>query len=271
MFENIIGMFFRILPWNLKGKNRLARFIFGFLNKNKPFLIKNNLNHEFFVPNIQEPIAFSLFINGVYEPDVLDLIKSNSNQDDIVVDVGANIGCFVIPVSKHLNKGGKIIAFEPSFFVCDILKENIKRNSIDNAELVNSAVSNTSGTISFFEAPDTIFGMGGLAGMGAISKEVKVPCVTLDDYFSSENKNISILKIDVEGFEVLVLKGAEKLLINNRIKMIIFEFLDWAEKRVPNHKVGDAQRYLRSLGFEIWRLADYQKGLAPLTQVTQLE
>ncbi len=54
------------------------------------------------------------------------------------------------------------------------------------------------------------------------------------------------------------------MLENNYVDLIIFEFLDWAESRVPNHRPGDSQRFLMDYGFKIWRLCDYLKGRKPI-------
>jgi hypothetical protein len=78
--------------------------------------------------------------------------------------------------------------------------------------------------------------------------------------------HVNVLKIDVEGFELKVLQGAATLLAAERPPLVIFEFCDWAEARVPGVERGDAQRFLIAQGYSI-RLADrYPRG-RPMTAV----
>lgn len=78
------------------------------------------------------------------------------------------------------------------------------------------------------------------------------------------------MKIDVEGFEYLVLKGSFNLLKLNLAGLIIFEFFDRAESQIPNCKPGDSQRFLRDLGYSIFKLSDYIKGKGPLVDIIEV-
>ena len=106
--------------------------------------------------------------------------------------------------------------------------------------------------------------MGSLrAQFGA--KPIEVPATTLDEVLEEARiGHVDLLKVDVEGFELGVFKGAHGLLTGARPPLVVFEFCDWAEARVPNSRVGDAQRLLLSYGYSIWRLTDFLRGQRPL-------
>src|SRR4030095_2796953 len=95
-----------------------------------------------------------------------------------------------------------------------------------------------------------------------------VPAQTLDDILGEESiERVDLLKMDVEGFEAAVLQGARKLLNSHDAPLILFEFCDWAEARVPGGEVGNAQRLLLEWGYRLWRLSDFVRGRPSLDNV----
>jgi hypothetical protein len=82
---------------------------------------------------------------------------------------------------------------------------------------------------------------------------------------------VSVLKVDVEGHEAAVFRGASRLLQGIHPPAIVFEFCDWAETRFANGRAGAAQKYLMELGYSVFRLSELAKGRKtplrrPLTQ-----
>lgn len=129
-----------------------------------------------------------------------------------VVDVGANIGAFSLyhAMVKHAEL---VIAFEPSPQVFSRLAKNVEINGSKNVRVVNAAVGDKQGVLSFSEGRKSINGRVDEFG------PLKVPCVTLDaELFNIPS--IDILKIDTEGYETHVLVGAsETLKKTNRIAL----------------------------------------------------
>ena len=108
--------------------------------------------------------------------------------------------------------------------------------------------------------------------MGSLSAQfdaspVEVAAKTLDEVLEETGTDhVDLIKVDVEGFEVCVFKGAQNLLKGARPPLVLFEFCDWAEARVPKARIGDAQRLLLDNGYSIWRLTDFLKGRHPLRE-----
>jgi FkbM family methyltransferase len=140
----------------------------------------------------------------------------------LFVDVGAATGAASIPVALTFKDGVKIIAFEPASSANRLLTETLSKNNIHGVKVVTSAVSDSVGEVSFVEYGEdptgifpflpeasTISFKGARAG-----NNTTVKCVTLNSYMASQDDiditkfNKVVVKVDVEGFEEHVLKGA---------------------------------------------------------------
>lgn len=231
---------------------------------------KNGL--RFLVPSLKETVAFELLINGVYESETLTAAKRYLRSGDYVIDVGANVGAFALPVAAVLGPNGRVFAIEASNRVFAYLQSNIKRNGLSNVLARHAvAASQEGGELTFFDAPIENFGMGSRVPWDT-QTGYSVPAVRVDSMMSNLGiapGTVRLLKIDVEGFELDVLLGAAQLLNQPAPPIVIFEFVDWAERRA-GFQPGDAQKYLLDSGFALYTVADRSvapaKLLAPLTE-----
>jgi FkbM family methyltransferase len=222
----------------------------------KPFLSNGSvtiklLEMSFSVPSLKEPVAFSLWSSGSYEPEIQKLILAHWKDNTWMVDVGANVGAISIPLSK-LNSCNKILAIEASPTIFPYINENVSRNNCESICLVQSAACDEEGVLlDFNEAPDSKFGMGSLGtSFGKPSVQVKGRALDsiLEDFGTPD---VSVMKVDVEGFEAAVFIGAKKLLKEQQ-PIIIFEFCDWAEENSGRFYVGESQEILKEAGYEIY-------------------
>jgi len=134
----------------------------------------------------------------------------------------------------------------------------------------SAACDRDDAALPFWEAPADHFGMGALAPQFD-AQPTLVPGSTLDRMLAEAGiGKVDVLKVDVEGFEAAVFRGAQKLLSRPDAPVIVFEFCDWAEARMPDGRVGDAQQVLSNLGYCIWRLSDYGNSEQSLTDVLQM-
>ena len=223
---------------------------------------------QWIVPSLREPIAFHLLINGVYEPETIKLLPDHLDSGAVFVDVGANIGAFTVLASKKVGSGGKVIAIEPSPRIFPYLEKNISLNHLSNVRTKQCAACDLDAQqLRFYEAPVDHFGMGSLAPQFH-EASVSVAAQTLDHILAEEKiKHVNILKVDVEGFEAAVFKGARQLLTGKNPPLIVFELCDWAEARVPKGKVGDAQQVLKEWGYQIWSLSDFLRNKRSLSNI----
>lgn len=142
-----------------------------------------------------------------YEPPVWASLMGEIRRGDRFVDVGAYIGLYAVAGAKRVGPTGKVWAFEPDHMNYSLCKSHLALNEVsEHALAINAAVGLSSGTISFTEGR-------GSESRAALANELgarDVRCVSLDDVFQRER--IDILKIDVEGYEEIVLRGGENLL-----------------------------------------------------------
>ncbi|MFA5136543.1 MAG: FkbM family methyltransferase [Patescibacteria group bacterium] len=140
--------------------------------------------------------------------------------EDTFIDVGANIGVYTLLASSVITKG-MIHAFEPYGQSQKRLLENLRLNDIANVQVVEKIVSDKTG----YE----YLGIEKESEINHIiyshdDKKIKISSITLDDYiFRNKINKISILKIDVEGAEMKVLKGGEESIRKGKIKKILLE------------------------------------------------
>jgi FkbM family methyltransferase len=164
-----------------------------------------------------------------------------------------------------VGSSGQVLAIEPSPLVFPYLEQNIRLNKVRNVAALRLALSDRDDEEApFYVPPSDHFGMGALAPQFHVSP-CAVSAKTLDHVIAEQAvATVKVLKVDVEGHEVAVFRGGRGLLSGFAAPTVIFEFCDWAEQRFPGVSVGDAQRFLMSLGYQIWRLREYRVGARPL-------
>jgi FkbM family methyltransferase len=261
-----LGFLMRRLPPALPGKARLARMILGDSLRYGSFLVKARSNTRFLVPSVAESIGFHLYVDGVYEPREVDWVLARLAPGDVFVDVGANIGVFTVMAARRVGPKGRVIAIEPSPSIFRYLDENVRLNGLDNVTLFQAALDEVPAEdVPFYEAPLESFGAGALSDVHG-GEPVRVRSASLDSILTDLGISaVTVLKIDVEGFEQRVLKGSRALLCGPHSPAIVFEFYDWAESRAATP--GDAQRLLKEWGYRLWTLETASAGAPPLSEV----
>jgi FkbM family methyltransferase len=245
----------------MPGKARLGRLLLGPYLEARDVLVHDRYGCRYVVPSLREPVGFHLLVDGIYEFEAVEFVLSQMCEGSVFVDVGTNIGVFALPAAKEIGSSGCVLAIEPSPSIFPYLKQNLALNGLTSVRLRQCVVfDRDSERIPFYEAPIDHFGMGSLA-VQFQGEPVFVPAHMLDRILMEEGiTHVDLLKVDVEGFEAAVFRGAKELLTGADPPLIIFEFCDWAQKRVPGGREGDAQEVLRGYGYHIWRLLDFLRG-----------
>jgi FkbM family methyltransferase len=122
------------------------------------------------------------------------------SKGDVIFECGSHHGCSTILLSRWVGESGKVIAFEPVPANFSILESNIALNKIENVISHMKGVGSSSGTLYFDKTTSAI---------SSASLGIKIDIVPLDEF---EHLKPTLIKIDVEGFEVDVLRGAKKIL-----------------------------------------------------------
>ena len=257
----------RALPVRLRGKSHLARFALSRWLDKKDVRIIDSFGLHYIVPSLREPIGFHLLIDGIYEAGLVRLVRSQLRSGGVFLDVGANIGTFTVPAATAVGPHGVVLAIEASPQMHHYLATNIELNQCANVIQEQCVASDHEGTCEFYEAPLEKFGMGSVGPQFSVAP-LTLRAATLDSLIERHHLDrVDVIKIDVEGYEAAVFRGAQVILHAPNPPLIAFEFCDWAEERIPGARIGDAQRALCQAGYQIWRLPDYLRGRAPLNDL----
>ena len=235
----------RDFAWYLKKiseEENLIRFIFSRLIKksrlSKLFRINRTGYRLIFFPS---SISMSLWISQKNRKNDEDIIEKILDRDDFFIDVGANIGHLSIVAAKTIGTMGRVFAFEPNYRIAEYCRKNVKFNDLNNVSIFPVAVGNKSEMVYLNEQSSD-----DLSFIKNDHECTNVISIKLDDFF--KNTKLKLLKIDVEGYELNVLRGAYKLLLNT--SYIYFEFWDtYAEKY--GYDFGDIYQILNSCGFKV--------------------
>ena len=188
-------------------------------------------------------IGRSLEVYGEYSEGEVQLLRELAPPGSVVADVGANIGTIAVPLAQHLGERGFLFAFEPQRVVFQTLCANVALQSLTNVECVPVALGAARATL---HMPDIDYtraaNFGGLE-MQAFQEGRPVEQLTLDDYFW--RGPFSLIKIDVEGMELDVLRGAQRIIEQQR--PILYVENDRVEKSA------ELEAALKALGYRLYR------------------
>jgi FkbM family methyltransferase len=163
---------------------------------------------------------------GVHDLVVTEAIWRLIRPGDTVIDVGANVGYMSLAMMARLGRSGRVFAFEPQPGVFDELSTNIAaaRERLPGLEVIvrAEALSDSVGTAGLL-LPAGSKDNRGLAHIGAVSEGVPVPLRRLDEFASELGPDVALIKIDVEGHEPAVLRGAGALIERGVVRHVIIE------------------------------------------------
>ena len=163
---------------------------------------------------------------------------------DVVVDVGANIGFITLAAAGIVGARGRVYAIEPNRRTFSYLRSNVQLNEYRNVVLMNCAVGAASGHARMSDLA--------LDDINRVLPDgpVRVHLRTLDELLLDEQRDIRLLKVDVEGYEMEVFRGAPRTL--KRTQVVYFEASS-ALARSYGFAVRDVIAYLEERGFSVYR------------------
>jgi FkbM family methyltransferase len=178
---------------------------------------------------------------------------------DGFLDIGANIGVYSVFASTFVMPGGTILAVEPEPRNAERLVENFRLNGLPDDSVVESAVGERSGMCNFESGRDATGGVADSASGVTISVEMR----KLDNIVDCPNKFV-VGKMDVEGYELFALKGAQRLLEARRPCCWLIE-TNSADEKYGIDRAG-LQNFLFSFGFQLFEIHDGGTRLNPVPQ-----
>lgn len=173
-------------------------------------------------PKLDDTIGRSLSLYGEFAESENILMGRYLKDGDLVIDVGANLGTTVLPLSHKVGGRGQLLAYEPQPLMTQCLQTTLTINEIFNVNVVSGAVGMRTGWTRV--QAKGICDTGNFGGVSVGECGNKVPMFRLDDL---EVDRCTLIKIDVEGLEWDVLQGGEGILLKYK-PVIYFEAF-------PNH------------------------------------
>lgn len=164
------------------------------------------------------------YVLGIYEPATAAALRRYVQPGSLCVDVGAHLGYFTILMARLAGPSGRVVAFEAFPDTFRTLEENVALNHLENVVLDPRAVSDSPGSISLvFERSQRYSGTPSAVAYAVEgeSATLDVPAISLDAYFRELPGTPGLIKIDVEGAEFPVLRGAREVLIRARPVLLV--------------------------------------------------
>ncbi len=207
--------------------------------------------------DLEDMVQESIFFFNFYERPLATYLLAVLSEGMVFVDIGAHVGQYTLLASKKVGPTGRVYSFEPHPRNFEALAQNVLLNRFANASLYNSALADSVAECKLFvnaaDAGHKNRGTHSLRAQKDWSQPATIPirATRLDDVLG-EITRLDALKIDVEGAELLVLKGAEHLLA--RFKPIIaFESSEESTASF-GHSTKDVKMFLAGRGYKLFRL-----------------
>jgi FkbM family methyltransferase len=213
-------------------------------------------------------IGSALFWYGYHSIDELCVLGTLLESDMVFVDIGANQGEFTLYAGRRIT-AGRILAFEPMPRMFAQLQENIQLNGLTRVVVHNTALSNHAGSMTIHAAADAVNeGLGTLYPTGADFEPAgTVQLEVFDDVCRRHNlERLDVMKLDVEGSELAVLRGAQASLV--RFQPILMLELNRPAFAAAGYTPEALIDYLRSLGYHRLSLIEKHRQVIPLDDFT---
>lgn len=228
----------------------ILRFFYKLIGKDySRFYVSNvTIKNKYGIYFCGKSFNSSKIVSSFYEKELenyFDLTKG------VFIDVGAHIGKYAIRLAKKMLNQGKVIAIEPEDKNFNLLSKNVKLNGLNNITMLNVACSNIDGQISFYvdKNASTLHTIYANDPNKAKSK-ILINSNRLDTIILRHNiRRVDLIKIDVEGAEFDVLKGATHLIKDYSPKIIV--------EICNNKSMERIRRFLYNLNYGVTHI--YQK------------
>jgi FkbM family methyltransferase len=237
---------------NAENGRRLAKILYWLTRFTSSSKKIKKIGAVTFELDLREIIDASLYFASTFEQDVENLFKKYVHENNTVIDVGANIGYHTLHSAEYVGGGGKVVAIEPNQWAINRLTRNLELNPQiqERVHIIKVALSDRdelSQEMSF-QASYKLSGKN-----AAVSEIVDVRSL---DSICDENglSGISLIKIDVDGFEIKVLNGSLDLLARDHPTLIV-EFTPSVFRQLGD-EIQAVEQALRSIGYSFFTVSE---------------
>lgn len=228
-------------------------------------LVRLNCGPMLYVDPLDEHVSANIIVHGFWEASVHEAVMSLLQPGDHVVEVGANLGYYTVTMADAVGSGGHITALEANPRLSGLIRRSLNLNGFaPRATVVPRAALDQPGEIDFVVSRRN-------SGGGYVTlwednpyedgQTIKVEAVRIDDLGLGR---VDLIRIDAEGSEPFILRGAEGVLRANPDIVICME---WSVIQMESRtSVKDLLTWMGGLGFSFWRI-EKDASLTPVAPV----
>ncbi|MBB3188404.1 FkbM family methyltransferase [Microbacter margulisiae] len=227
--------------------------------KETTWLANFTQNSDYFQHKLDDNIKIILYKDSLlckyiyfsFEETEIMFLRKFLSPGDCFYDIGANIGLYTLYAANIVGIQGTVYAFEPAPSTFSRLEKNIQLNSYSNVILENIGLSNSKEILPFHLSTNGYDAWNSFANLNELNNSniTNVHTITLDEYDETNQiQHIDLMKIDVEGWELNVLKGASKLLASTEAPVLLVEFTE-TNAFAAGYYCGELFDYVKSFGY----------------------
>ncbi|MBI5304106.1 MAG: FkbM family methyltransferase [Chloroflexi bacterium] len=218
--------------------------------------------------DLRDGLGQYFFIHQKYESFETELVEKMVQTGMTVVDVGANMGYYTVLFASRIGDTGTVIAIEPDPTNMQLLQRNLRWNHLDNVTCEQAAAMGYEGTTTLYLSninngdhrvynakDDDCF------NQGMVRTAIEVRTIIVDEYLKKESKSPDIVKMDIQGAEMLALSGLRHTLENPNV-ILLCEFWPYALRQAGTDPIQFLET-LSGLGLHLFEILEENRTVKP--------
>jgi len=212
------------------------------------FCIKIINGCQMLIPVNDTGIGKDLICNPIREKCATEYLNKVINEDDVVVDIGANIGYYALLCAQKVKR---VYAIEPVGNTCWYLEASIRLNGYDNIDVYGQlAIGDKNCVSNFYVSPKCNWSGIAYNNRMGDTKKIRVFVKTLDAFMFGKTESATIVRMDVEGYEYEIIKG-----MNTTLRTLEYLFIEVHPHLIPEDRMVEMLTKIKNAGFEIDMIA----------------
>ena len=200
--------------------------------------------------------------HGNLEPGTSSVLQALIPSGGVVIDVGANVGALTLPAARRVGPQGRVLALEAAPRIADLLANTVRLNGLDWVEVRQFAAGEADGTLRFNLSAQTTH--NSVLVPNDFTETIDIPSRRLDTLLGPRER-VDLVKIDVEGAELQVWRGMQRIVADNPDIAIILEFGP-SHLRKAGQNIAAWFDELQSTGLKAWEINENTASFRPLRQ-----
>jgi FkbM family methyltransferase len=174
--------------------------------------VERNISGE----SLRLPLKVARFYPTDYEPETFRFLRATCRPGMTVLDIGGHLGLFAVTCARLVSPSGKVFTFEPTVRLRQVLQNVLLLNGVEKiVELREEAIAQNDGTAEFFDTGDEASNANSLVSTARGKSSTPVKVRSLDSLVADNTlRAVNVIKIDAEGAELGVLRGARNTLLH---------------------------------------------------------